>query len=149
MFPERNKYGTSKENNSNCELGELNEYYYKNRDLRLLLDLLSEASDVATSLRILALFDHTFRQKCKPGNLKFANPRYYNTKTEDNIANEHDVQEKFQTTNAFDIELNFVDAPMMNEIFFDMDTVTCIYTVEIILPPKTICIIPIKVPLSQ
>ena len=149
MLPKRNKYGTPDESDSNGELGELNEYYYKNRDLRLLLDLLSEASDVATSLRILALFDHTFRQKCKPGNLKFANPRYYKRKTELNIFNENDDQEEFQTTNVFDIELNFIDAPMVNEIFFDMDNVTCIYTVELILPPKTIRIIPIKVPLSQ
>ena len=50
-------------------LGELHEIYYNNnnnKDLRLLLDLLSATSDLAPPLRVMALLDNTFRSQCRP-----------------------------------------------------------------------------------
>ena len=47
-------------------LGEIHDIYYENRDLRLLLDLLSVTSGLAPPLRVLALLDKQFRKQCKP-----------------------------------------------------------------------------------
>ena len=47
-------------------LGEIHDIYYENRDLRLLLDLLSVTSGLAPPLRVLALLDNDFRKQCKP-----------------------------------------------------------------------------------
>ena len=58
-------------------LGDLQTLYYNNRDLKLLLDLLAESSGVATSLRVLALFDNNLRFKTEPSNLKVSMVNYH------------------------------------------------------------------------
>ncbi len=42
-------------------LGDLHSVYYRNRDLKLLLDLLAESSGIAPSIRVMSLFDRGFR----------------------------------------------------------------------------------------
>ncbi|QQP38869.1 Leucinerich repeatcontaining protein 8Dlike (Silurana), partial [Caligus rogercresseyi] len=49
--------------------GNLQELYYNNKDLALLLDLLAENSGVAPSLRILGLFDRDFRSTIEPSHV--------------------------------------------------------------------------------
>ena len=44
----------------------LNNVYYENRDMRLLLDLLAATSGTAASLRILAILDEGFRMNAEP-----------------------------------------------------------------------------------
>ena len=51
-------------------LGDLYDIYYNNRDLKLLLDLLAQSSGIAPSIRIMTLFDKSFRSKSEPTNLK-------------------------------------------------------------------------------
>jgi len=47
-------------------LGDLYQIYYDNRDLRLLLDLLSASSGIAPAISIMTLFDKKFRDATKP-----------------------------------------------------------------------------------
>ena len=54
---------------SNCkkgELGQLGEFYYENRNPRLLLDLLCSSSGPALPLRSLALLEPAFNQSLLP-----------------------------------------------------------------------------------
>ena len=125
--------------------GELDKYYYNNRDLKLLLDLLATNSGVVTSLRVLALFDETLREKCKPGDLKFTKPYYHERETETNIANEDGVTERIDKTKVYDIGLRFADALAMNQIFIFLKGSTCLYTVEILPPTQNFSVRAIKV----
>merc|ERR1712168_812516 len=50
-------------------LGDLDDIYYGNKDLNLLLNLLAESSGVASSLKVLALFDNNFRSQMQANNL--------------------------------------------------------------------------------
>lgn len=105
----------------------LNDYYYNNRDLRLLLDLLASASGVATSLRILALFDDVFGEQIfQPGDLKLTSPNSRNSKPE------------------VGTELKFTDAIAIDELFH-IDDLNFLYTVEVIPPPAEFSIMCIKV----
>ena len=125
--------------------GELDKYYYNNRDLHLLLDLLANTSGVETSLCVLALFDNTLGEKCKPGDLKFTKPYYHERETETNIANEDGVTEMVDKTKVYDIGLMFADCPAMNELFSLMKNVICIYTVEVLPPTASFSVEPVKV----
>ena len=125
--------------------GELDKYYYNNRDLHLLLDLLANTSGVETSLCVLALFDNTLGEKCKPGDLKFTKPYYHERETETNIANEDGVTERIDKTKVYDIGLMFADCPAMNELFSLMKNVICIYTVEVLPPTASFSVEPVKV----
>ena len=69
----------------------LDKYYFKNRDFKLLLDLLATNYGTMTSLRLLAMVDKGFGEKFKPSDLKFAQPHYHERKTEINIANEENI----------------------------------------------------------
>ena len=51
---------------SRALLGEIHDIYYENRDLKLLLDLLSVTSGLAPPLRVLALLDKDFSKQCMP-----------------------------------------------------------------------------------
>merc|ERR1712219_29940 len=50
-------------------VGNLWDVYYNNKDLRMLLNLLTESTGIAASLRILAMFDHDFRKRMEASNV--------------------------------------------------------------------------------
>ena len=52
-------------------LGEMNEIYYDNYDLRLLLDLLAATTGLSTPLRVMALLDRNFSNNYKPQIVSF------------------------------------------------------------------------------
>ena len=52
-------------------LGEMNEIYYENFDLRLLLDLLAATTGLSTPLRVMALLDRNFSNNYKPQIVNF------------------------------------------------------------------------------
>jgi len=97
-------------------LGEIHDIYYENRDLRLLLDLLSVTSGLAPPLRVLALLDNDFRKQCKPSILTL---------------------ERSETTldGESDITLQFCESSLARNIFSKMSALSCIYTVQIL--PRT------------
>jgi len=70
LFPSLTRLGRIMEvYKSNCkkgELGQLGEFYYENRNPRLLLDLLCSSSGPALPLRSLALLEPTFNQSLLP-----------------------------------------------------------------------------------
>ena len=113
-------------------LGQLNKYYYNNRDLKLLLDLLAANSGAETSLCVLALFDNGLGDSCRPGDLKFTKPHYHETETETNIANEIGVIERIDKTKVYDIGLMFEDCPAMTQIFSFIKHAVFLYTVEVL-----------------
>merc|ERR1712106_865535 len=47
-------------------MGDLNDIYYNNVDLRLLLELLTTSSGVAPAIAMMTLFDKGFRDSMKP-----------------------------------------------------------------------------------
>ena len=90
-------------------LGELYCLYYNNRDLKLLLNLLTCSSGLAPSIRILSLFDADFRAKSEVRNLS---------------VNRSDSGET--------VKVEFADAVSVAEIFSQAKEVAFIYTVEIL-----------------
>ena len=52
-------------------LGEMNDIYYENNDLRLLLDLLAATTGLSQPIRVIALLDRSFRSKCIPDIITF------------------------------------------------------------------------------
>ena len=136
---------TTNTNNSSSGCGDLDKYYYQNRDLKLLLDLLATNYGAMASIRILALFDKDFGKKCKPGDLIFAKPYYHEREAEINIANEDGVKERINKTKVYDIDLKFSDAPVMDEVFMFFKKYNCFYTIEILPPTPNFCVKEIKV----
>ena len=104
--------------------------YYNNRDLKLLLDLLAESSGVATSLRVLALFDKNLRFKSEPSNLKVSMVSYH-----DAVEEEED-KENDNKHQVYDVDVEFEDAKAVKELFSQIKKSTWVYTVEI-NPPTT------------
>ena len=104
--------------------------YYNNRDLKLLLDLLAESSGVATSLRVLALFDKNLRFKSEPSNLKVSMASYH-----DAVEEEED-KENDKKHQVYDVDVEFEDAKAVKELFSQIRKVAWVYTVEI-SPPTT------------
>ena len=123
----------------------LDKYYYKNKDFKLLLDLLANNFGTMTSLRVLAMVDKEFGEKCKPSDLKFAQPHYHERKTEINIANEEGVKERVDKTKVYDIDLAFEDAPAMDQLFTSLSNCTCLYSVEVVPPTSSFTVGEIKV----
>ena len=123
----------------------LDKYYFKNRDFKLLLDLLATNHGTMTSLKVLAMVDKEFGEKFKPSDLKFAQPHYHERKTEINIANEEGVNERVDETKVYDIDLAFEDAPAMDQLFKYLKKCTCLYSVEVIPPTPAFSITEIRV----
>ena len=119
-------------------LGDLYNVYYNNRDLKLLLDLLATSSGIATSLRVLALFDKNLRFKSEPSDLKVSLVNYHDsTEGHDNIASEEGgADEDPGKHRVYDVDVEFGDAKAIKELFSQIKKVACIYTVEI-QPPTT------------
>ena len=109
-----NKYKSEfKHENDQDIIGDLHDVYYKNSDLKLLLDLLAASSGIAISIRILCLFDKNLRKMSKVGNLKI-NQR--TTENEDNV----------------DICVEFEDPFAIKNIFSKLNNTVCIYTAEVL-----------------
>ena len=119
-------------------LGDLYNVYYNNRDLKLLLDLLSTSSGIATSLRILALFDKNLRFKSEPSDLKVSLINYHDSNMgHENVASEEGgIEQDGATQKVYDVDVEFGDAKAVKELFSQIKKATCVYTVEI-NPPTT------------
>ena len=128
-------------------LGDLYNVYYNNRDLKLLLDLLATSSGIATSLRVMALFDKTLRFKSEPSDLKVSLVQYHDTHLEyENVASEEGgIQESTERSKVYDVEVEFGDARAMKELFSQIKKVACVYTVEINPPTARSSIKAVKV----
>ena len=128
------------EDTENCEEeyegDNLDVFYFNNPDLKLLLDLLAVASGIPHSLRILVLFDRSFRLRFQPGPFKFTNLYYHDSNGKINIAEKDSgmsVEEKRK--NVFNVTLEFKEAVAINKVFGKRKELSCIYTVEIL--PRT------------
>ena len=119
-------------------LGDLYNVYYNNRDLKLLLDLLSTSSGIATSLRILALFDKNLRFKSEPSDLKVSLVNYHESNIgHENIASEEGgIEQDEEKQKVYDVDVEFGDAKAVKELFSQIKKASCVYTVEI-NPPTT------------
>ena len=119
-------------------LGDLYNVYYNNRDLKLLLDLLSTSSGIATSLRILALFDKNLRFKSEPSDLKVSLVNYHESNIgHENIASEEGgIEHDEEKQKVYDVDVEFGDAKAVKDLFSQIKKASCVYTVEI-NPPTT------------
>ena len=128
-------------------VGDLDTYYYNNRDLKLLLDLLAEASGIDTSLRVLVLFDNEFSQKFKVGNLDISLVRYHKRKSSEvNFANyeEDTMTGHEEEQKVYDVSVEFEVAPAACDIISKFPNyVTYLYMVEIEPPTARSYVIPV------
>ena len=112
----------AKNNNEDAEpsrqelLGEMNEIYYENLDLRLLLDLLAATTGLSTPLRVLSLLDRNFRNNYKPNILSF-----------ERVA---EIRE-----GEGDLRVEIAESDLARSVFARMSNLTCLYTVKI--SPRT------------
>ena len=97
-------------------LGEMNEIYYENFDLRLLLDLLAATTGLSTPLRVLSLLDRNFRNNYKPRILNF-----------ERVA---EIRE-----GEGDLRVEIAESDLARSVFAKMSNLTCLYTVKI--SPRT------------
>ena len=114
-------------------LGDLYTVYYNNKDLKLLLDLLATSSGIATSLRVLALFDKNLRFKSEPDDLRVSLVSYHDAVEESDAT----MNEEGQTTEnpnkpkVYDVDVEFGDAKAFKELFSQIKKAAFVYTVEI------------------
>ena len=130
------KEDEEEEDDNDYEEDNLDTFYFKNPDLKLLLDLLAVSSGVAFSLRILVLFDKSLRLKFQPGPFKFSNLYYHDRDGEINVATKDlgmSVEERKK--DVYNITVTFKEAIAINRMFANKKDISCIYTVEIL--PRT------------
>ena len=131
VFEER----VEEEEEDEFEEDSLDIFYFKNPDLKLLLDLLAVSSGVTQSLRILVLFDRNFRLRFQPGPFKFSNLYFHDNHGKIHIAEKDSgmsVEEKRK--NVFNVSLIFKESVAVNKVFGKQNNISCIYTVEIFPP---------------
>lgn len=124
------------EDDNDYEQDNLDTFYFKNPDLKLLLDLLAVSSGVAFSLRILVLFDKNLRLKFQPGPFKFSNLYYHDKDGEINVATKDlgmSVEERKK--DVYNVTVTFKEAIAINRMFAKRKDISHIYTVEIL--PRT------------
>ena len=97
-------------------LGEMNEIYYENYDLRLLLDLLAATTGLSTPLRVLSLLDRNFRNNYKPRIISF-----------ERVA---EIRE-----GEGDLRVEIAESDLARSVFARMSNLTCLYTLKI--TPRT------------
>ena len=108
--------------------------YFNNRDIKLLLDLLATCSGVEQSLRILALFDSNLKDHFCPGNLEFVNHSFhtYHPVNEVNISTKSGVQEHFDLKKqVYDVSIEFSEAIIMTHMLNNNKDIVGAYTIEI------------------
>ena len=113
---------------------EMENIYFNNRDIKLLLDLLATCSGIEQSLRILVLFDSNLKSYFRPGNLEFVNEMFhaYVPINEVNISTISGVQEEvYQKKIVYDISIEFSESIIMANLLNNVDDLVGIYTVEI------------------
>ena len=125
-------------------LGNLHRYYYDNKDLRLLLDLLAESAGPATSLRVLALFDKELNKSFKSGDITFIEaPMYHKRKTLKNVAMGDGNLFEQKEEDVYDLKVGFEHAPALNGIFSHMKDMSFLYTIELFPPTQKTSVIPV------
>ena len=108
--------------------------YFDNRDMKLLLDLLSTCSGIEQALRILVLFDSKLKSYFCPGDLKFIDQSYhaYHPVNEINISTDAGVLEDSCTKKlVYDVSVEFSEAKIMTNFLKNIPDLVTIYTVEI------------------
>ena len=123
--------------------GGLTKYYFNNKDLRLLLDLLAESHGPATSLRVLALFDTELNLSFKAGDIKLKQSLKYKREDSKNVAiddGETFVQEEVE---VYDLQVSFKNATAKEEMLKHMNEMSFMYTIEIFPPTKKCSVIPV------
>lgn len=113
---------------------EMENIYYNNRDIKLLLDLLATCSGVEQSLRILVLFDSKLKSYLCPGDLKFVDQSYhsYIPVNEVNISTIAGVHEETCVKKlVYDLSIEFSEAIIMTHLLRNVKDIVGIYTVEI------------------
>ena len=123
---------TGKTNESTFIDHEMENIYFNNQDIKLLLDLLATCSGIEQSLRILVLFDSTLKAYFCPGDIKFVNQHYhpYVPVNEINISTYAGVHEDSCVKKlVYDISIEFVEAKIMTHLLNNKKDVVGIYTV--------------------
>ncbi len=92
-------------------LDDLDKVYYKNKNLKLLVDLLAESSGIAPAVRILSLFDKKFRKRLIVESLR--------------------VQRK----SADKLVVNFTEPETIADVFGDIEDVNFAFVAELSPPP--------------
>ena len=108
--------------------------YFNNRDMKLLLDLLSTCSGIEQALRILVLFDSKLKSYFCPGDLKFVDQSHhaYLPVNEINISTNDGVLEDSCTKKlVYDVSVEFSEAKIMANFLKNIPDLVTIYTVEI------------------
>ena len=125
--------------------GGMERYYFENRDLRFLLDLLADSSGISSSLRVLALFDQEFNNSFKPGDIKFTEGPCYKRKGKRNVAiGEGNLLEQ-EEQDVYDLTVTFEHARALNGVFSHMKDISLIYTIELIQDTQKIYVIPVQI----
>ena len=129
---------TKGQNNTTCQMNfidyDMENIYFNNRDMKLLLDLLSTCSGIEQSLRILVLFDSKLKSYFCPGDLKFVDQIYhaYLPVNEINISTDAGVLEDSCAKKlVYDVSLEFSEAKIMANFLKNIPDLVTIYTVEI------------------
>jgi len=107
-------------------LGNLWDVYYNNKDLRMLLNLLTESTGIASSLRILAMFDNDFCERMQASNVRVA-------ECVKNLVSDDEKQEPQE----MDIKVDFEHAEAVKDIFTSTADFSHMYTIEISPPGRS------------
>ena len=113
---------------------EMENIYFNNRDIKLLLDLLATCSGIEQSLRILVLFDSNLKSYFCPGDLEFVHETFhaYVPINEVNISTISGIQEEAcQMKIVYDVSIEFSESIIMANLLNNVDDLVGIYTVEI------------------
>ena len=127
----------------------MTKYYYKNTDLRLLLNLLAESHGPATSLRVLALFDSEFNKDLKVPDIIF--PTLPPTKSKrvgsKNISVDDGGMFEQEEVEYYNLDVSFDHAPANEGILAEMKgDISVMYTVEIFPHTKETSIVAVTLP---
>ena len=112
----------------------LEQYFFQNQDVRLLLNFLTQSQGLATSLRVLALFDEDFYDDLRVPDICFPN---LPPKTEKRIYSKNvikileDAVELQQEEERYDLDVAFDHAPANKTLFKDFGKMFFHYTIEI------------------
>ena len=129
----------------------MNEYYFENSDIQLLLDLLTANRGLADALRILALFDENFQNELTVPDIKFPNlpPKLEKRIYCKNILSTSEATEPEIKEDRYDLEITFDHAPAKDNLFKFLKGLPLIYTIEITPTSETTSIITVPITLKN
>ena len=128
----------------------LTKYYYEHSDLRLLLNLWAESHSLATSLKVLALFDPQFNKDLKVPDINFPNlpPKKAKRTGLKSICIDDGGVFEHQVVEIYNLDVSFDHAPANDGILAEIKkNIPFMYTVEIFPSTKKTSIIVVDVPL--